>query len=117
MENDIHTFKTELVGNPNSCIIKMNKLKFCALLVSSTEVSLIHTRVYSSLKEKPKLKKKSAFLQSVKGDSVNIDGCASVKYEIGKEKQEHEFFVVPEMIRKIILGKRLVKVVCCSHLL
>ena len=37
------TFKTELVGNPNSCIIRIDKEKFHALLDSGTEVSLIHT--------------------------------------------------------------------------
>ena len=36
---------------------------FCDLLDSGAEVSLIHTRVYNYLKEKPKLKKQSAFLQ------------------------------------------------------
>ena len=62
------TFKIESAGNPNSCIIKINKLKFRALLHPAAEVSLIHTRVYNTLKEKPKLKKQSAFLQLVKGD-------------------------------------------------
>ena len=38
-------------------------------------------------------------------DSNDVDGCASLKYEIGREKQEHEFFVVPEMNRNIILGR------------
>ena len=28
-----------------------------------------------------------------------------LKYEIGKEKQEHEFFIVPQMNRNIILGR------------
>ena len=78
---------------------------FCVVLVSGVEVSLIHIRVYNSLKEKPKLKKQSAFLQLVKGEGIDIDGCASLKYEIGREKQDHEFFVVAEMNRNIILGR------------
>ena len=41
----------------------------------------------------------------VKGDSIDVDGCASLKYETGREKQEHEFFVVPGMNRKIIFGR------------
>ena len=60
---------------------------FHALLDSGAEVSLIHTRVYNSPKEKPKLKKQSAFLQSVKGDSTDVDGCASLIYEIGRENK------------------------------
>ena len=55
------TFKIEHTGNPNSCIIKMNKQVFCCLLDSGAELSPIHTRVYNSLKEKQKLKKQSAF--------------------------------------------------------
>ena len=98
-------FKIELAGNPNSCIIKINKQKFRALLDSGAEVSLIHTKVYKSLKNKPKLKKQTALLQSVKGDSIDVDGCALIEYEIGKEKQEHEFFIVPQMNRNIILGR------------
>ena len=42
---------------------KNKKIKECALLDSSAEVSLIHTRVYNSLKEKPKLKTQSVFFQ------------------------------------------------------
>ena len=64
-----------------------DKQNFCALLDSGAEVSLIHTRLYNSLKEKPKLKKQSAFLKSVKGDSIDGDGCAFWKYEIGSEKK------------------------------
>ena len=56
------TFKIEFQGNPNSCFIKINKQKFHTVLDSGAEVSFIHTRVYNSLKEKPKLKNQSAFL-------------------------------------------------------
>ena len=59
LDNNMPIFKIELAYNPNSCIIKINKQKFYALLDSGDEVSLIHTRVYNSLKEKPKLKKQS----------------------------------------------------------
>ena len=99
------TFKTEFAGNPNSGITKMNKQKFCTLLDSSAEVSFIHTRVCNSLKDKPRLNELSAFLQSVRGDSNDVDGCTSLKYEIGREKQEYEVFVVQEMKRNIILGR------------
>ena len=61
--------------------------------------------MYKSLKNKPKLKKQTALLQSVKGDSVDVDVCALIEYEMGKEKQEHEFFIVPQMNRNIILGR------------
>ena len=34
-----------------------------------------------------------------------MDGCALIEYEIGKEKQEHEFFIAPQMNRNIIFGR------------
>ena len=54
MESTVHDmpiFKIELAGNPNSCL--KNKQKFRALLDSAAEVSLIHTKVYKLLKNKP----------------------------------------------------------------
>ena len=51
--HDMPIFKIELAGNPNSCIIKINKQKFRALLKSGAEVSLIHTKVYKFLKINP----------------------------------------------------------------
>ena len=58
---------------------------------------------YKTLKGKPKLKKQSTFLQSVKCDSIDLDWFASLEYEIGREKQELEFFVLSEINRNIIL--------------
>ena len=96
----------ELAGNPNSCIININKQKCRALLLDSgAEVSLIHTKVYKSLKNKPKLKKQTMLLQSVKMDSIDVDGCALIEYEIRMEKQEHEFFIVLQMNKNIILNR------------
>ena len=67
----------------------------------------MHSRIYNCLGDKPKLKKQSALLQSVITirDSIDVDGCALLKHEIGKENQEHEFFIVPQMNRNIILGR------------
>ena len=66
---------------------KNKQSKSHALLESGAEVSPIYTWVYNFLKEKPKLKKQSAFLQLVKCDSINVDGFASLKYEIGRENK------------------------------
>ena len=41
-----------------------------------------------------------------------MDGCTLIEYEIGKEKQEHEFFIVPQMDRNIILGRDWLKQFC-----
>ena len=87
LENDMPTFKIELASNSNSCIIKIKKQKFCALLDSGAAVSLIHTRVYKSLKEKPKTEETKCISSTAKRDSIDIDGCASLKYEIGRENK------------------------------
>ena len=44
-------------------------------------------------------------LQSVKGDSIDVEGCELIECKTGKEKQEHEFFIVPQMNRNVILGR------------
>ena len=61
--------------------------------------------MYKSLKNKPKLKKQTVLLQLVKGVFIDMDGCPLIEYEIGKEKQEHQFFIVPQMNRNIILDR------------
>ena len=47
-------FHIEFAGKPNSCLVKINNRKYLALLDSGAEVSLIYTRLYYSLKVKPK---------------------------------------------------------------
>ena len=80
-------YKIELAGNPNSCIIRINNQKYHALLYSGVEVSLVHSRIYSCLRDKPKLKKQSALLQSVKWDSVDVDGCALLNMKLVKRNR------------------------------
>ena len=41
----------------------------------------------------------------LKCDWIDVDGCASLKYEIGREKQKYEFFVVLEMNKNTVLGR------------
>ena len=38
-----------------------------------------------------------------------MDGCALIEYEIGNDKQEHEFFIVLQMNGNIILGRDCLK--------
>ena len=52
MTEDIPTYKINSAGSPNSCIIKIGKNKFRSLVDTGAEVSLMHRRVYDSLKVK-----------------------------------------------------------------
>ena len=69
-------------------------MKFRALVDSGAEVSFIHSRIFASLKDKPKVFKKEAQLQSVSGQALNIEGCANITIKI-----------VKDMNRNVILGK------------
>ena len=60
-EINIPTFSIALAGSPNSCIIKIEHKKYRSLVDSGAEVSLMHRRVYQSIKNAPKLTKKKAF--------------------------------------------------------
>ena len=53
--DNMPTYRIELAGNPNSCIIEINNQKCHTFSDSGAEVSLINTKVYKSLKGLPKL--------------------------------------------------------------
>ena len=104
MTEDIPTYKINLAGSPNSCIIKIGKNKFRSLVDTGAEVSLMHRRVYDSLKVKPKLQHKKIYLSSVSGDALKIDGCINLTFTIGGTEMQHLFYVVRDMNRNLILG-------------
>lgn len=57
------SYKIEVTGSSNSCLLKIGKQRFRSLVDSCAEVSLLHKRVYDSLKFKPKLIKRKVNLQ------------------------------------------------------
>ena len=61
--------------------------------------------VYNSIQKLLKLKKQYALLQSVNSESISVDGCVPSKYEVAREKEEHEFFILPEINGNNILGR------------
>ena len=65
----------------------------------------MHSKVYNSLKGVPKLSIKKACLQTVNRDPIKVHGSVSIRFQIGNEKLEHLFHVLPEMNRNIILGR------------
>ena len=98
-------YAINLTGSPNSTVIKIKKMKFKAVVDSSAEVSLIHSRVFVSLKDKPKVFKRKVHLQSVSGKALNIEGCANITIKIGKTEVTQLFYIVKDMNRNVILGK------------
>ena len=67
-------------------------------------MSMMHRRVYQSLKKKPKLIKRFARLQSVNGGQLKIDGCVNLTFKIGDHEMTHTFFISPSINRNFILG-------------
>ena len=66
---------------------------------------MIHKRIFETLRDKPKLLKKTANLQSVNGGSLHVEGCANLTFKIGSTKVTQLFYVVRDMNRNVILGK------------
>jgi hypothetical protein len=101
---EIRTFHINLTGNPNSCLVKILGHKYRTLVDTGAEVSLMHRRVYDSLKIKPKLKRHNVHLQSAGGDSLEIDGCINITLKIGGTEMSQMFYVVRNLNRNLILG-------------
>ena len=81
-----------------------NKNKFRTLVDTGAKVSLMHRRVYDSLRIKPRLQRRKACLSSVSGESLQVDGCINLTFSIGGTEMQHVFYVVREMNRNLILG-------------
>ena len=94
-----------MAGSPNSCLLKIGKQRYRSLVDSGAEVSLLHKRVYQSLKNPPKLIKKKISLQSVNGISLEVLGCINLCFQMKGVTQNHVFYVVENMNRNIILGR------------
>ena len=98
-------FQVNLASNPNSTVIKINKTKIRVLLDSGADISLLHERVYRSIKGLPPLKKTQVLIQSVCGDSMQVSGSVNLQFNIGNETLEQTFYIVPDMNRNCILGR------------
>ena len=100
------TYSIAYSSSPSSCIIKIeNKIRIRGLCDSGAEVSLLHKYVYNALKNKQKLNKRKANIQSVSGNALKLDGLIELDFEIGGVKSKHTFYVSPSINRKLILGR------------
>ncbi|CAC5412418.1 unnamed protein product [Mytilus coruscus] len=104
-EKKLPTYSINVAGAPNSTLIKVQNQRHRALVDSSASVSLIHKRIFETFRDKPKLLKKTANLQSVKGGVLHVEGCANLTFKIGITKVTQLFYVVKDMNRNVILGK------------
>ena len=49
------TYKISVLDSPNSCLVKIGKQRYRALIDTVSEGALMHCRIYDQLKNKPRL--------------------------------------------------------------
>ncbi|CAG2214089.1 unnamed protein product [Mytilus edulis] len=80
-------------------------MKVRSLIDSGASVSLLHNKIYNSIKGLPKLEKKKVNLQGVNGASLNVLGSINLDFNMKGNKMNHTFYVVSDMNRNAILGR------------
>ena len=94
-----------LAGDPSSCLVRIGKSRFRALVDTGAEMSLIHVRAYNSLKKKFPLEKSAVRLQDVSGGMIKTIGTITVPLRVGQQNIESRFLVVDGINRNLILGR------------
>ena len=97
-------FKVSETGNPNSCVVEINKTRWRALVDTGAEVSLISESMYSRLRKPPKLKVVNQELQGAGGHSLSVKGVITLTFRLGKREYEQNCYVVRDASRNMILG-------------
>lgn len=103
----VRSAKSEFINiGPSSCVIKLEgKLRYRALIDTGAEVSLVSKRVYDALTFKSEIVRKKLHLQSVSGQALDVLGETTLKFKMGGLDLVHNFIVVSEMNRNVILGR------------
>ena len=91
--------------SPSSCLVRLEKTYYRALVDTGADLSIIHHRVYQNMKVKSKLIPSKITLNSVSGDRLKLKGKTNIEFKIGEEKVGHNFLVVENVSRNIILGR------------
>ena len=80
-------------------MLNIRRQKYCALIDTGSEKSLISRRVYRTIPNRPKLSRSDINLQSVTGNQVRIDGSINLEFVVAGLNLCHTFYVVPELGR------------------
>ena len=68
-------------------------------------VSLIHKRLYESLKINSRIEPTNLTLQSASGSRLNVLGTTVLKFKVNRLELQHTFVIVNNLSRNCILGK------------
>ena len=93
------------MSSPNSCLIKLQQLKLRSLVDTGSELTIISKRIYDSLKYKDPIKRSNVSLHSANGAMMKTLGTVSLGFTIAGLKFQHEFLVVSDLNRNVIIGR------------
>ena len=65
----------------------------------------MHSRVFKSVKWRPDLFRKSINLKTANGSRLRLKGETSIEFKVGEQRSQHDFFVVENLNRNVILGR------------
>ena len=83
----------------------MQNIQLRSLVDSGAELSLISQRTYDNLKFRPPLvKTKNVALKSANGTDIEVKGSVDLEFKIAGIKLTHNFIVVSNLSRNMILG-------------
>ena len=92
-------------GSPNTISIRIGSRFFRALVDTGAEFSVAHSRVFKSIKPRPDLFRKSINLKTANGSRLRLKGETSLEFKVGEQRSWHDYFVVENLNRNVILGR------------
>jgi predicted aspartyl protease len=94
-----------MTDNPSSCILKIDKNRFRALIDTGAAVFLI-SKIFDSLPLRPQENRKDIpFLQAANGNSLTSIGSTEMKFRISGLHMTQKFYVTDGLNRNMILGR------------
>ena len=104
-KRNVFIYSHNVSNSPNSCLIRLQYINLRSLVDSVAELSLINQRIYDSLKYRTPIKRRNIALQSATGTGLDVKGEVRLDFKIAGIKISHDFIVVSDLNRSIILGR------------
>ena len=92
-------------SSPNSCVLNLQGLSLRSLIDTGSELTLINKKIYDTLSNKPKVQRNHISLHSANGSKMSVLGSVTLDFKIKGVKFTHNFLVVSDLSRNVILGR------------
>ena len=109
MVNNSTIYNISLAGNPNSCLLKIQDHSIGSLLDTGADISLIHTKIFNKLKNKPNIIRDQPKIQSVHGGALSVEGYIDLPFTLRKQSLAQKCYIVDGINRNMILGRDFLK--------